>query len=145
MTLYYGVEGPGYTPDFFPVTWFDGSAMDTDKMIACEHILLSDIYAQDFSAAVAGTTGTFRTWARTNVTGVTTGLELIPGSMRAKVSPWVEGIGDSRFTLAPDSFKTYVMDTGWDSAHNTTWQRIMFAEPNGKAKLTKSASRKEWL
>lgn len=120
------------------------SKWESGKMIACEHILLSDIYAQDFAAATFGTVAAFRTWALHNVTGIVDGLT-VAGSMRAKVSPWLPDTSDPRFNVAPASFRCYVMDTGYDAAHGQDYQRIMFFEQNGKVSVKKSAAHSSWL
>lgn len=143
--MYNGLEGPNYSDGFFPATWFDGSAMDWDKRYACQHILLSDIYALDFAAATYGCTQAFKSWARAQVTGVGTGSGVVPGSMRAHVSSEADGGDSLSWPDAPDAFSCYVLDCGYDAAHGRDYQRILFAEPNGRANLSKEASRKEWL
>lgn len=142
--MWCGIEGPGYTPSFFPPTWYNGGAMDWDRRLCCQHILLSDIYALDFNAAVYGCSQAFRNWALQNITGVASDGTVIAGSMRAHVSADKDGGDWSSFPDADPNFKVYIMDAGNDS-HGQPYQRIMFAEPTGRVIGAKSAKHSDWL
>lgn len=61
--LYYGPGGPGFDPDLWPTTWFDGSAMDINKYEVCQHLIIADRYHEDFETAIFGCSDAFREWA----------------------------------------------------------------------------------
>lgn len=148
--MYNGLEGPAYSDAFFPATWFDGSAMDWDKRYACQHILLADLYALNLQYATYGCTRAFKNWVERQVSGISQGADgkwnvLNAGSMRAHITTGQPAGDSARFPDAPDGFNVYVMVAGYDSAHGRDYQRIMFSEPNGMAKLTKSANNVGWL
>ena len=68
--LYYGWGSPGFRADVWPGAWYDGSAMDGDRYLALEHILISDFYALDAAHSLAGTYPEFQTWCKRWVIGV---------------------------------------------------------------------------
>lgn len=148
--MYNGLEGPGYSDAFFPATWYDGSAMDWDKRYACQHILLSDLYALNLQYATYGCTAKFKKWVEQQVCGISQGPDgkwdvLNAGSMRAHITTGDPASDSARFPDAPDGFNVYIMVAGYDSAHGRDYQRIMFSEPSGKAMAQKSAKYESWL
>lgn len=143
--LYYGLDGPGYRRYFFPDAWYDGTPMNRERMIVCEHVMLSDVYAYDLLAACGECPRDFRIWIIKNVTGYgggTVGLdEWYPNSMRGKLD---NRNGNGLDWSVPDTFKTYIM-AGGVNAFGTRQQNIAFFESNGTATLRKSASHNNWL
>ena len=68
--LWFGYGGPGFdygvAQGWWPSTWYDGSAMTDQDYIALTHIIVSDVYAEDFSASTYGTSAEFKNWLTTN-------------------------------------------------------------------------------
>lgn len=65
--LYYGYGGPGFDPKMWPSTWYDGSAWTADRYFAMTHVIISDFYASDAAAALAGCNSTFKNWVYGNI------------------------------------------------------------------------------
>lgn len=52
--LYYGFGGPGFDPNMWPSTWYDGSPMNDERYYAITHILVADRMFWDANAALTG-------------------------------------------------------------------------------------------
>ena len=52
--LYYGWGSPGFDASMWPSTWYDGSAMTSERYVALLHLLISDLYNYDLNAACHG-------------------------------------------------------------------------------------------
>lgn len=146
--LYNSNGAPAYNRDFYPPTWFDGSGMNWDTETVCMHVLLSDIYAQDFNAAVSGTNQRFRNWAVNYITGWMSNDGLNPLSMRAHLVGDTSIGGDGyRFATPPDGFRTYIIEFGPDRVHpgKREYQRIVTFEDAGRVRLQKQAASPSFL
>lgn len=134
--LYFGWGGPEFTWDAWPPTWYDGTPMTRERVMACEHILLSDTFALNFNYATYGCSSTFKNWARDWITGIdasgTQHVPNFPNSARAYI--------EARMYDVPASFAPFQLYTGPGT------QRIMsFNPPNGEAALEKQTERLSWL
>lgn len=65
--LYYGYGGPGFDASMWPSTWYDGSAWTADRYFAMTHVIISDYYASDAAAALAGCNSSFKNWVYGNI------------------------------------------------------------------------------
>lgn len=133
--LYYGWDAPGFSWDIWPPQWIDGTPMDRDRVLACEHILLSDTFALDFRYATYGCTADFVQWARDWLTGVT-------ASGTGHVANWdncTRAKIEAVMYTVPDSFSPYQLYTG------PSTQRVMTFWKTGEMKVQKQASHSEWL
>lgn len=65
--LYYGYGGPGFDAKMWPSTWYDGSAWTADRYFAMTHVIISDYYASDAAAALAGCNSSFKNWVYGNI------------------------------------------------------------------------------
>ncbi len=126
-TLWFGWGGPGFDPDLWPKTWYDGSEMNAHRYWALTHIVLSDFYTCDGSAALAGCSEEFCNWALGNVLSYVS--DEVPYDARAAQSK----IGERRFTV-PEEFaeSCYQLNTG-------STQAILSFESGGWLDLSKKS------
>lgn len=69
--LYFGYGGPGFEDSvkagWWPSKWYDGSAMTDDKYNALTHIIISDVFSADFTAATYGCSDGFKDYLSAHV------------------------------------------------------------------------------
>ena len=132
--LYYGWGGPGFDWSLWPSTWYDGTPMTRERIMACEHVLLSDTFALEFDAAVYGCDAACVAWIRNWVTGISEDVTHVPNwenTVRAHM--------EARLGTVPDSFDVYQLYCG------EGYQRILTFSVAGAANLEKKSSHADWL
>lgn len=124
---YYCWGAPGFNANYFPSTWYDGSAMDDDKYIALSHIMLSFLVSYDEVGSMHGCNSSFKNWVYQNVLGYNANGDLVNGQATLPILCW---------STAPASFKVYILSTG------SATQNILGYEytPTGTVSLSKTSA-----
>lgn len=124
---YYCWGAPGFNANYFPSTWYDGSAMDDDKYIALSHIMLSFLVSYDEVGSMHGCNSSFKNWVYQNVLGYNANGDLVNGQATLPILCWA---------TAPASFKVYILSTG------SATQNILGYEytPTGTVSLSKTSA-----
>ena len=124
---YYCWGAPGFNANYFPSTWYDGSAMDDDKYIALSHIMLSFLVSYDEVGSMHGCNSSFKNWVYQNVLGYNADGDLVNGQATLPILCWA---------TAPASFKVYILSTG------SATQNILGYEytPTGTVSLSKTSA-----
>ncbi len=124
---YYCWGAPGFNANYFPSTWYDGSAMDDDKYIALSHIMLSFLVSYDEVGSMHGCNSSFKNWVYQNVLGYNANGDLVNGQATLPSLCWA---------TAPASFKVYILSTG------SATQNILGYEytPTGTVSLSKTSA-----
>ena len=124
---YYCWGAPGFNANYFPSTWYDGSAMDDDKYIALSHIMLSFLVSYDEVGSMHGCNSSFKNWVYQNVLGYNANGDLVNGQATLPILCW---------SAAPASFKVYILSTG------SATQNILGYEytPTGTVSLSKTSA-----
>ena len=124
---YYCWGAPGFNANYFPSTWYDGSAMDDDKYIALSHIMLSFLVSYDEVGSMHGCNSSFKNWVYQNVLGYNANGDLVNGQATLPILCWA---------TAPASFKVYILSTG------SATQNILGYEytPIGTVSLSKTSA-----
>lgn len=124
---YYCWGAPGFNANYFPSTWYDGSAMDDDKYIALSHIMLSFLVSYDEVGSMHGCNSSFKNWVYQNVLGYNADGDLVNGQATLPILCWA---------TAPASFKVYILSTG------SATQNILGYEytPIGTVSLSKTSA-----
>lgn len=124
---YYCWGAPGFNANYFPSTWYDGSAMDDDKYIALSHIMLSFLVSYDEVGSMHGCNSSFKNWVYQNVLGYNANGDLVNGQATLPILCWA---------TAPASFKVYLLSTG------SATQNILGYEytPTGTVSLSKTSA-----
>lgn len=127
--LYYGWGSPGFDASMWPSTWYDGSAMTSERYVALLHLLISDLYNYDLNAACHGCSDGFMEWVRYNVTGYGTDGNKVAGyenTTRSKT--------ENAMWSVPSSFHAFVLETGSRTQH------ILSYDLAGNIEITKQSS-----
>ena len=127
--LYYGWGSPGFDASMWPSTWYDGSAMTSERYVALLHLLISDLYNYDLNAACHGCSDGFMEWVRYNVTGYGTDGNKVAGyenTTRCKA--------ENAMWNVPSTFHAFVLETGSRTQH------ILSYDLAGNIELTKKSA-----
>lgn len=85
--LWFGYGGPGFDPAMWPEKWYDGSPMNDSRYLSLTHILLSDTFTSDQSAALFGCSAGFRNWVAKEIIGFnTSGVMTNPNAVGRKIA-----------------------------------------------------------
>ncbi len=130
--LYYGPTGPGFEKakeaGLWNFTWYDGSALDYSKMLACQHIILSALSKCSSRYGMQGTTQQFQNWSYKTLLYYPNG-DYNVGSFTANMDKYLPGD-------IPQSFK----DSIYLVNYGTSTQCLITFHNKGKVKLKKSSS-----
>lgn len=129
--LYYGPTGPGFeeakAKGLWNFNWYDGTALDYNKMLAIQHIALSALSKNSSQYGMQGTTAAFRNWCYRTVLYYNGNLNA--GTFLANLDKNLPG-------PAPQSFK----DTIYLVNYGTGTQCLITFHNKGKLKLKKASS-----
>lgn len=129
--LYYGPTGPGFeeakAKGLWNFNWYDGTALDYNKMLAVQHIALSALSKNSSQYGMQGTTAAFRNWCYRTVLYYNGNINA--GTFLANLDKNLPG-------PAPQSFK----DTIYLVNYGTGTQCLITFHNKGKLKLKKASS-----
>ena len=129
--LWYSYGSPGFDPDMWPATYYDGSSMDADDYRICSHLLVSKAFQNSTSALRVGCTRDFYLWFKNNITG-----DKYTDSNIDSNNPWNQIVYQNKYQDVPDDFNVYFLYTGDDTQLIAYWDY----NPTGFVKLLKSSA-----
>ena len=103
--LWFGYGSPGFEPELWPTTWYDGSAMTDARYAALTHILLSDTFSSNGYYALYGCSEDFKSWCRYHVIGYGTDGSLINDNATGRKIL-------ARAGEVPRNFEAFMLRTG---------------------------------